>query len=89
MRKNSKKLAESSVDLFEDLEQIKDSLAAITADVKTKTAEMLARSVESAKGKSAEIQENVDAYVTDRPYKFMGMAILTGIVLGYLLHKDD
>jgi ElaB/YqjD/DUF883 family membrane-anchored ribosome-binding protein len=89
MRKNSKKLAESSVDLFDDLEQIKDSLAAITADVKTKTAEMLARSVESAKGKSAEIQENVDAYVTDRPYKFMGMAILTGIVLGYLLHKDD
>lgn len=88
MKKNSKKITESSVDLFDDLEQIRESLATITDDVKTKAAEMLARSLGKAKDKSAHMKEEVDEYVSDRPYKAMGIAVLAGLVIGYLLHKD-
>jgi ElaB/YqjD/DUF883 family membrane-anchored ribosome-binding protein len=77
----------SDFDLYGDLAKIKAALADATYDVKGRASEILADSFEDVKAKSSLIQENVGAYVTERPIKSIGIAALAGLLVGYLLNK--
>jgi ElaB/YqjD/DUF883 family membrane-anchored ribosome-binding protein len=74
-----KRVRKSAIDLYDDLDQIKASIAGITKDVKSKAAEMLSSSIENAKDKSYEINDEVEEYVSNRPYHVIGAALLVGL----------
>lgn len=74
-------------DLYGDLEKIKAAIAEATRDVKGKTNQLVSQSLDNVREKSSDIQENIADYVAEKPFKSLGMAILTGIVIGYFLHK--
>lgn len=76
-----------NIDLYGDVEKIKEALLAATYDVKGKAAEMLTQSVESAKERSDQFRDTLADYTADKPFKSLGIALLSGIVIGYFLHK--
>jgi ElaB/YqjD/DUF883 family membrane-anchored ribosome-binding protein len=84
-----KKRIQKAVDLYGDLDHIKESLAALTKDVKSKAAGMFSDSFESAKDKGYEINDEVEDYISERPYQTVGTALLIGLVLGFLLRSKD
>jgi len=74
-------------DIYDDLAKIKDALAEATFGMKNRAGEVLSQSFDDVKEKSAAIQENVSSYVSEKPIKSIGVALLAGIFLGYFIHK--
>ena len=74
-------------DLSADLERIKAALADASYDVKGRANEILNESMDNMKQTSTDLQNNVTDYIAEKPLKSMGLAILSGIVIGYLLRK--
>jgi ElaB/YqjD/DUF883 family membrane-anchored ribosome-binding protein len=74
-------------DLYDDLEKIKAAIADATRDVKGKTNQLIAQSIDNVKEKSTDLQENLGHYVEKKPFKSLGIAVFIGLVVGYLLHK--
>lgn len=77
----------SSYDIAADIERIKSALADAAHDVKGRTGEMLTESVDHWKGQSAKLRDDVTEYVAEKPLKSVGIALVTGIVIGYLLRR--
>jgi len=82
--KNSNK---SEYDLYGDIEKIKAAIAEASYDAKGRAKEVFTQSLDEMKGKSAAVQENIETYVSDKPFKTIGFALLAGWFLGYLMHK--
>ncbi len=74
-------------DLQADLERIKDAFTETASDVKGKTNELLSQSADALRERSQQACENVADYTSSQPFKALGIALLSGIVIGYLLHK--
>jgi ElaB/YqjD/DUF883 family membrane-anchored ribosome-binding protein len=74
-------------DLYGDVAKIKAALAEATQDVKNKTGEIFTDSIENIKDKTLEIQDDVANYTAERPFKSIGLALVTGALLGYLIRK--
>lgn len=89
MFKRKKRLFHKGIDLFNDVQHIKDSLATITNHIKKKTSAKLSDSFDHAKEKAAHLEDDVDTYLSDRPYKSIGAALVVGVLLGFLLHHRD
>jgi ElaB/YqjD/DUF883 family membrane-anchored ribosome-binding protein len=87
MFKTRKQIEKKAKNLFEDLEQIKDSLCTITDEVKSKAASMFSDSLETARDKTSEIQHGINDFVSDRPFKFIGTALIVGVIAGFLLNQ--
>lgn len=77
----------SSDVLSADLQKIKAALANASHDMKGITSDLLAQSVEDMKARSAKIQDNMTDYVAEKPMKSLGIALLAGIAIGYLIHR--
>ena len=73
--------------LAHDFDKIKYALADAGFDVKDKTEELIARSVEKARKKSLLAQENFENYTAQRPYKALSIALVTGLVVGWFINK--
>ncbi len=74
--------------LQNDLAKIKDALALTTQHAKGLAGQAISRSFDDVKEKSADLSENVTDYVSDKPYKSLGIAVLAGVVFGFILrHK--
>ena len=78
---------QSDYDLYDDVEKIKAALADVTRDVKGRAGEVFYHSVDDLKEKTTQIQTDVGQYVAEKPLKSLGIALLTGIVIGYFIHK--
>lgn len=74
-------------DIYDDLAKIKDAFADATFGMKNRAGEVLSQSLDEVKEKSAAVQENVSSYVSDKPLKSIGVALLAGVFIGYLIHK--
>jgi len=74
-------------DLNDDLQKIKDALSQTTFDVRGKAREVISQSFENAKDRAASYQDNTSNYISERPFKSLGIALLVGIVAGYWFHK--
>lgn len=79
-RTTARKHRNNDYDINEDLARIKDALADAAYDVRGKAGEML-------KDKSNDFQESVTNYASEKPFKTIGIALLAGVVLGFLLKK--
>lgn len=75
-------------DLHGDLEKLKSALADTTFDVKGVAGQMLSDSYENLRSRSSDIQVNVAEYIAKKPFKSLGIALLSGVAIGFLLrHK--
>lgn len=87
MTKTNNKAHRSDYDLHADYQNIKTALADATQDVKGRAGEILHHSLKSVKGKSADLKDNVETYITKKPFQSIGIAVATGFILGFLLRK--
>ena len=74
-------------DLHADLERIKKALSDASYDVQGRASEMFNESKQHVKQTSSDLQDGVAGYIAEQPFKSMGLAILSGIVIGLLLRK--
>jgi len=85
--RHSKRNHHHDYDIYDDLAKIKDALAGATTGMRDRAGEMLSDSFDDVRKKSAVIEKNVTSYVSDKPFKSIGVALLAGAFLGYFLHK--
>lgn len=87
MRVSMRKSARNGHDIAANMLKIKHALSDSVETAKDRAGEMLLDSVDEIKDKSARAQEKVATYTARRPFKTIGIALLTGVVIGYLLKK--
>ena len=83
-RRNSHK---SEYDLYGDIAKIKALLAETTSDAKGRAAELIQQSLENARDRSDALQDQVNGYVSEKPIKSITLAMLAGLVIGYIIKK--
>lgn len=74
-------------DISGDLEKIKDAFAQTAVDVKGKTGEVITQSFEDLKERSTELYDGVADYTSEKPFTSIGIALLTGLAIGFLINK--
>lgn len=74
-------------DLYGDLAKIKEAIFDTGADVKGKAGEMINTTAEDIRDKTLYARDNVANYAAERPFKSLGIALLAGVVVGYILRK--
>jgi len=77
----------SDIDLYDDVEKIKAALTDAAYDVRGKAGEIFSDSLNNVKEQSTAIKEGVSDYAATKPFKALGIALLTGITLGFLLRR--
>jgi len=75
-------------EFYNDIDNIKEALAVAGFDAKKKIKEILSQSLENATDRSLQAKETVANYAADRPFKSLGIALLTGLVVGYFIHRE-
>lgn len=85
--KNNRGHYRSQYDLQRDFKHIKEALADTTQDVTGRMAEILAHSAQDVKDKSLTAKEYAAEYISERPFKLLGVAVLAGIIIGFLFRK--
>jgi ElaB/YqjD/DUF883 family membrane-anchored ribosome-binding protein len=73
--------------LNRDFDSIKRAILSATTNAKKKARNLLTNQVESAKDNAKEMGVNVAHYAKARPFKTIGIAMLTGVCLGFLMRK--
>jgi len=84
--RNSKR-AHHTDDLYGDLAKIKYALSNATSGIKGRAGEALSHSFDDVKERSAALQENFGMAVSKKPFKSIGAALVTGLLIGYFIHK--
>lgn len=74
-------------DLYDDVEKIKAALRIATHDVKSKAAEILSDSVDGLQERTTAVKEKVEDYTAEKPFKSLGIALVAGIIIGFLVRK--
>ncbi|EKD72618.1 MAG: hypothetical protein ACD_45C00623G0004 [uncultured bacterium] len=87
MNKTRRHLHDSNFDVYGDLAKIKAMLAKTTSHAKGWANEWLAQSFEDAKERGAIAHENVSYYLAKKPIRSLSTALLTGVIIGYFLHR--
>lgn len=77
----------SNYDLSADLGKIKKALVEASLDVKGRAGEILSDSTENMKNKSDDLQNNITKYITKKPFKSISIAIVSGLVIGFLFRR--
>jgi ElaB/YqjD/DUF883 family membrane-anchored ribosome-binding protein len=74
-------------DIHGDVARIKAAVSDATRDIKGKAGDMLTQSVENLKDHSVAAKDNVARYTAEKPFRALGVALLAGTVLGFLLRS--
>ena len=77
----------SNYDLYDDVEKIKAALRIATQDFKGRASELITQKLDDATAKSIEMRKKATRYVGEKPLKSLGIALLTGMVIGYILRR--
>lgn len=72
-------------DFHDDIAKLKEILSDTALHVKDRAAGAINDSVENVKERSVEWQGNVTNYIAERPVKTLGIAMLSGMFLGYMI----
>lgn len=84
MTKHTKK---NQYDLTGDMEKIRDAFADTAKDMRGKASEVFTQSIEDVRDKSVDIKDNMEAYITEKPFKSLILAMLSGMCLGGALMR--
>ena len=89
MQKHATKkfLHQSDFDLYGDMLKIRDAFSDTARDARGKAAEVLTQSYNDVKAKTADIQGLMSDYVTEKPIKSLGIALLSGALLGAVMMR--
>lgn len=88
MQKHStKKHSGSDFDLYGDMIKIREAFTDTAKDAKGKAAEVLSQSFDTVKEKTSDIQELMTDYVAEKPIKSIGIALLSGYLLGAFMMR--
>ncbi len=74
-------------DLTTDVERIKAALFDTTQDLKGRAGEVITDSMNSVKNQTNEARDNLADYTAQKPFKALGIALVTGIVIGFLIRR--
>jgi ElaB/YqjD/DUF883 family membrane-anchored ribosome-binding protein len=74
-------------DLYDDIEKIKAAFRDTTLDIKGRAGEVLTDSFESIKEQTTNTKDAVENYTAKKPFKSLGIALVAGLAIGYLLKK--
>lgn len=70
-----------------DIAKIKAALAHATTGVKGKAGAMLSDQWNEVKDKSSDMQHNLADYIAEKPFKTLGITLLSGFIIGFLFRK--
>lgn len=70
-----------------DLEKLKALLATTAYDVGGEARNAISESFENVKDKSTDLQESISDYVSEKPFKALGIAMLSGLLLGLTMRR--
>lgn len=70
-----------------DLKRLKDDLAMTAKDMRGQAKDAFTDTLESAREKSADLQVSVANYVGEKPFKALGIAMLSGYVLAVAMRR--
>lgn len=83
----TKKSRNHDYDLSGDLARIKEALNEAALDVKGKAGDVVLQTWENAKERSADFQEAVGDYAKEKPFMTLGLTLLAGTVIGFLVGR--
>jgi ElaB/YqjD/DUF883 family membrane-anchored ribosome-binding protein len=80
----NKKLKKAQIEheLHASLNRIKDAISDTKDGAQHKASEMLNDLMNEIKSTSADCKTNLEDYITDKPLKSAGIALITGLLLG-------
>ncbi len=90
MYKNTAKHRQSNqadYDLYADLVRIRDAFTDTARNVKGRTGLAFTQQFENVKDKTTELQDNMANYAREKPFKTLGLALLSGVFLGFWLRR--
>ncbi len=70
--------------LYDDFEKIRDAFSEKAHDLEERASEAFTESVENLKERSNDIKDSVTDYISKEPLKVVGIALLSGLLIGYL-----
>lgn len=74
-------------DFYHDLDEIKDVITKVTSNVKGRAGEALSNTLQQMRDKRDTVEGYVSQNVSSRPFKSLSVAMLTGALIGYFLHR--
>jgi ElaB/YqjD/DUF883 family membrane-anchored ribosome-binding protein len=77
------RVVHNGLDLQHRLDNIKDSLGELGDSISDKTARIVAKSIRKASVRS----KRVSRYVSKKPYRSLGFAVVTAVCLGFLFRR--
>jgi len=87
MMKTKKRVNRSHYGLNDDLAKIKAILSETVYDARGRAGEVLSDSLDSAKERTLAWRDNVENFAHERPFKSIGITLVLGMILGYLIRK--
>lgn len=66
---------------YKDIKRVKQAFTEATGDVKA----AVNHSLSQAKKKTTQLQHKIGDTVADKPYQSLGIAVLSGLCLGYIM----
>ena len=76
-----------NADLYDDVEKIKAALSDTTFGVRNLLGDAYYQSMENVREKSAVVRGNMTDYISENPFKSVGIAAVSGLLVGILLKK--
>jgi ElaB/YqjD/DUF883 family membrane-anchored ribosome-binding protein len=83
----SKRHPHSDYDLYGDMIKIREAFTDTAKDARGKAAEVLSQSFDNVKERTSDIQALMTDYVAEKPIKSLGIAMLSGYLLGALMMR--
>ena len=86
-RSNRKHTSNTEFDLHDDVAKIKEAIAKAADDIKGRTGEIFTESVDGIKEQSTLMKDSVANYTAEKPFKSLGIAVLVGLAVGWLIRR--
>jgi ElaB/YqjD/DUF883 family membrane-anchored ribosome-binding protein len=81
----SRKVQKTEKDLYHDLLKIKSALTNTADGVKSRAGNMVTDMIDNLHSTTHGIQDEVEDYITTKPLKTLGIAVLIGIIVGKVI----
>jgi len=85
--KNKRAVRKFRTDLNADIREIKRALRDASSDVKSKASLIAHEAIENARNRSLAARDSAEDYIVEKPFKTVGLALVAGCLLGFLIHK--
>lgn len=82
-----KKRAKTNHRIYRDLKGVKQSLSRVSKGLKLKANGFVNNSLAQTREKAMEFQDDLQEYVSHKPIKSLSIALVTGAIIGFFVHR--